>query len=134
MVYRVFVSKKPEHAFEEKALMQDAREFLGVKTLEGARIYNRYDAEGITEELFSRAVNTVFSEPQVDYVFYEIKDKGDALFAVEFLPGQFDQRADSAAQCIQLISQGEKPRVSSAKVYVLYGKLSESDINVLKKH
>ena len=117
MVYRVFVEKKKEFANEARALMSDVRELLGIKELEKIRIYNRYDVENISEELFKYAVGTVFSEPQVDLVYDEFPYDEAQVFAVEYLPGQFDQRADSAAQCIQIISQGERPLARSAKVY-----------------
>ncbi len=134
MVYRVFVEKKKELANEAKSLLGDARSLLGIKSLEDVRVINRYDAENITEELFDYAIKTVFSEPQLD-IATETVDFGDAVvFAVEFLPGQFDQRADSAAQCIQIISQGDRPTVKSAKVYALYGNLTEAEIAEIKKY
>ncbi len=134
MVYRVFAEKKKELANEAKALLSDARTLLGIKGLTDVRIINRYDAENIDAELFEYAKKTVFSEPQLDIVSDDIDTDGAAVFAVEYLPGQFDQRADSAAQCIQIISQGEKPTVRTAKVYALYGELSENDINEIKKY
>ncbi len=135
MVYRVFVEKKKEHAYEAAALFADASGLLGIKGLTGVRIINRYDAENIGKELFDKAVKTVFSEPQVDTASEKIDlSDASAVFAVEYLPGQFDQRADSAAQCIQIISQKERPLIRSAKVYALYGKLSESDIAEIKKY
>ncbi len=134
MVYRIFVEKKKELANEAKALCNDAKNLLGIKNLENVRIINRYDAENITEDLFNYAVKTVFSEPQLDIASSEIDTENAVVFAVEYLPGQFDQRADSAAQCIQIISQGERPIIRSAKVYVLYGDLSESDIAEIKKY
>ncbi len=134
MVYRVYVEKKKELAHEAKALLGDARTLLGIKNLEDVRVINRYDAENITEELFNYAIKTVFSEPQLDIATGEVDLEGATVFAVEFLPGQFDQRADSAAQCIQIISQGDRPTVKSAKVYALYGELSAEDIAEIKKH
>ncbi len=134
MVYRVYVEKKKELANEARALLSDAKSLLGIEGLTDIRVINRYDAENITEELFNYSVGTVFSEPQLDCVFGELPSDGVYTFAVEYLPGQFDQRADSAAQCIQIISQGERPTVRSAKVYVLYGELSENDIAEIKKY
>ena len=134
MVYRVYVEKKKELAHEAKALLGDARTLLGINSLEEVRVINRYDAENITEELFDYAIKTVFSEPQLDIATAEVELDGATVFAVEFLPGQFDQRADSAAQCIQIISQGDRPTVKSAKVYALYGDLSNEDIAEIKKH
>ncbi|MBQ9968355.1 MAG: phosphoribosylformylglycinamidine synthase, partial [Oscillospiraceae bacterium] len=133
MVYRVFVEKRPGLAPEAAGLLSDCRSFLGLTALENVRILNRYDVEGIDAELFGYAVNTVFSEPQLDIVSSEADlSDADVVFAVEPLPGQFDQRADSAAQCIQLQSQGERPTVRSAKVYALYGKLTEKDVEAIK--
>ncbi|MDO4607682.1 MAG: phosphoribosylformylglycinamidine synthase [Clostridia bacterium] len=134
MVYRVFVEKKKELANEAKGLLGEANSLLGINNLTDVRIFNRYDAENITEELFNYAIGTVFSEPQLDIATADI-ETGDAVtFAVEFLPGQFDQRADSAAQCIQIISQGDRPLIRSAKVYALYGNLTDSDIAEIKKY
>ncbi len=134
MVYRVYVEKKPELANEANALLADARNLLGIENLEKVRLINRYDAENIDGELFSYATKTVFSEPQLDIASESVDLSGAAVFAVEFLPGQFDQRADSAAQCIQIISQGERPIVHTAKVYALYGNLSQEDVARIKKY
>ena len=134
MVYRIFVEKKKELANEAKALLGDAKNLLGIKNLTDVRVINRYDAENITKELFDYAVKTVFSEPQLDIASEEINTDGATVFAVEYLPGQFDQRADSAAQCIQIISQGDRPLIRSAKVYAFYGELTEKDIDEIKKY
>ena len=134
MVYRVFVEKKKELAHEAMSLLNDARALLGIAELTDVRVINRYDAENITEELFNYAKGTVFSEPQLDIVSETLEVKDATVFAVEYLPGQFDQRADSAAQCIQIISQGDRPTVHSAKVYVLSGDLSDEQIKAIKKY
>ena len=134
MVYRIYVEKKEGLQNEANSLLSEIKTFLGIKTIEGVRILNRYDAENITKELFDYAVKTVFSEPQLDDASVNFDAKGGVVFATEYLPGQFDQRADSAAQCIQLISQGEKPTVQSARVYILYGNLSSDEIAKIKKH
>lgn len=134
MVYRVFVEKKPELAHEAKSLLSEAREFLGINALENIRVINRYDAEDITAELFDYAVKTVFSEPQTDTVSQNVNTDNAVCFAVEYLPGQFDQRADSAAQCIQIISKSGRPVIRTAKVYLLYGDLSGSDVEAIKKY
>ena len=134
MVYRVFVEKKRSLAGEAKALKNDLVSLLGIGGLEEVRIINRYDAENISEELFGAAIRTVFSEPQVDNAYAEIFLEDAKVFAVEYLPGQFDQRADSAAQCIQIISQGERPTVRSAKIYALYGDLTDEDVEKVKKY
>ena len=133
MVYRVYVEKKKGQTHEADGLLREAKEFLQISGLESVRVLNRYDAENIDEQLFNYAVNTVFSEPQVDNVSYDIPE-GFCVFAVEPLPGQFDQRADSAAQCIQILGQCERPIIRSAKVYVLEGDLSKADIVTIKKH
>ncbi len=133
MVYRVYVEKKPGQTHEASGLLKEIKDFLQIEALTDVRVLNRYDAEDMEESLFAYAVNTVFSEPQVDNVSYDVPT-GDTVFAVEPLPGQYDQRADSAAQCIQIISQGKRPTVRTAKVYVLSGKLTESQIAAIKKH
>ena len=133
MVYRVYVEKKPGQTHEASALLKEVQTFLQIKGLSSVRVLNRYDAENLEQKLFDYAVHTVFSEPQVDDVSYEVPT-GMVVFAVEPLPGQFDQRADSAAQCIQILGQCDRPTVRSAKVYVLEGELSESDIAAIKKH
>ena len=134
MVYRVFVEKKEGLDNEAKGLLNEARTLLGMERLENVRLFNRYDAEKITEDLFRYAVKTVFSEPQLDTASASIQLPGAYVFAVEALPGQFDQRADSAAQCIQIISQGERPLIRTAKVYALYGALTDGDIREFKKY
>ncbi len=134
MVYRVFVEKKKELANEAKSLLSEARLLLGIENLTDVRIFNRYDAENITEDLFEYAKKTVFSEPQLDICSDKIDLPDATVFGVEFLPGQFDQRADSAAQCIQIISQGDRPTIRTAKIYALYGALSADQIDEIKKY
>ena len=134
MVYRIYVEKKKELANEAKALLGDLRSLLQLDKLTDLRILNRYDAENLDAELFEYAEKTVFSEPQLDVLREEIPDGASAVFAVEYLPGQFDQRADSAAQCIQIISKGERPTVRTAKIYLLYGELSAEEIEAVKKY
>ena len=134
MVYRIYVEKKSGLDNEAVALKSEISTFLGIKSVERVRVINRYDAENITEELFNYAVGTVFSEPQLDNATAELDSDGAIVFATEYLPGQFDQRADSAAQCIQLISQGDKPAVASARVYMLYGNVTEDELARIKKH
>ena len=133
MVYRVYVEKKEGQTHEADNLLKQVREFLQIGGLQTVRVLNRYDVEKIDQELFQYSVNTVFSEPQVDNVSYE-PPTGTIVFAVEPLPGQFDQRADSAAQCIQILSQGERPLVRTAKVYVLEGALSDADIAAIRSY
>ena len=134
MVYRVFVEKKKELAHEANNLKEDIRSLLRIDALEDLRIVNRYDVENIEPELFDYAVKTVLSEPQLDIVRRSLDCAGAQVFAVEYLPGQFDQRADSAAQCIQIISQAQRPEVRTAKVYLLYGALSARQVAEIKKY
>ena len=133
MVYRIYVEKKPGFDGEAKDLCRELKELLGITRLQNLRLVNRYDVEGIDEALFEKAVPTVFSEPPVD-VTYDALPAAPHVFAVEYLPGQFDQRADSASQCIQLLSQGERPDVRSARVYLLDGDLTEEDLAAIKKY
>ncbi len=134
MVYRVYTEKKSGFNNEEKTLLSDFRTLLNITSLENVRLINRYDAEQISKEIFDRAVPTVFSEPQVDNVYYDLPSDGDRIFAVEYLPGQFDQRADSAAQCIQIMSQGDRPVIRSAKVYILSGNITDEQYSEIKKY
>ena len=134
MVYRCYVEKKPGLAAEAESLLNEAKNLLGIASLERVRIFNRYDAEGLSEKLFSDAEKTVFSEPQLDTVTDKLPNDAAISFAVEYLPGQFDQRADSAAQCIQILSQGVRPLIRTAKVYLLYGALKKSDVAKIKKY
>ncbi|MBQ8759121.1 MAG: phosphoribosylformylglycinamidine synthase, partial [Clostridia bacterium] len=135
MVYRIYVEKKNEFAHEAASLLSDIKDFLGIDGIESVRVINRYDVENIEETLFENCINTVFSEPQLDNTSKTLDLKNaDVVFAVEFLPGQFDQRADSASQCIQIISQGDRPLVRTAKVYMLKGKLKDSDVAEIKKY
>ena len=135
MVYRIYVEKKKAAASEAAGLLSDIRAFLGIESLEKLRILNRYDVEGIDRELFEYCIGTVFSEPQLDDTNNEPDSSRYYVFAVEPLPGQFDQRADSAAQCIQIISQQERPAVASAKVYMLRGGgLTAKEIEQIKAY
>ena len=134
MVYRIFTEKKKELAAEARALLSDINSLLQIKSVTDVRVINRYDAQNITEELFDYSVGTVFSEPQLDITYSELEDDSAACFAVEYLPGQFDQRADSAAQCIQLISQGDRPLIRTAKVYMLYGSVAPAELEAIKKY
>ncbi|MBO4211488.1 MAG: phosphoribosylformylglycinamidine synthase [Oscillospiraceae bacterium] len=135
MVHRIFVEKKPAYAQEAEALLRELTGFLGIRNLQKLRILNRYDAENVSQAQFEAAVPTVFSEPQVDRASATVDlSEADAVFAVEYLPGQFDQRADSAAQCIQLSFQSERPLIRSAKVYALYGSLDAQALSRIKKY
>ena len=135
MVYRIYVEKKKAFAHEAASLKNDIIKLLQISGLTDLRIVNRYDVENLDRELFDYAVRTVFSEPQVDDTCEKLDfSQADFVFAVEFLPGQFDQRANSAAECIQIISKGERPTVKTAKVYLLSGILSEEELSRIKKY
>ncbi len=134
-VFRIYVEKKPEFAVEAQSVMSDVKTALRLD-LTNLRILNRYDADKLSREDFSAAVNTVFSEPAVDVVYDELPalEEGDRIFAVEYLPGQFDQRADSCEQCIQILRQGERCRVKNARVYIVSGGLTDEDFDKLKSY
>ena len=134
MVRRIYVEKKPTLRLEAAGILNELRTILGISNLTDLRLINRYDVEGLEEDVFDRAVQTVFSEPQVDDTMTECPTGDFKVFAVESLPGQFDQRADSASQCIQLMTQGDRPFVRTAKVYLLSGDLTEEDIEKIKKY
>ena len=135
MVYRIFVEKKKELAGEARSLLSDIRTLLSISSVTDVRVLNRYDVEGISLELFENCKNTIFAEPQLDIVTDSLQaEANDTVFAVEYLPGQFNQRADSAAQCVQLLSQGERPLVETAKVYVLTGSVSADELAAIKKY
>ncbi len=135
MVYRVYVEKRPGLTVEADSLKNDISSFLGVSSVTNVRILNRYDVENIDEALFDYAKTTVFSEPQVDVMYDKLPESDDAtVFAVEYLPGQYDQRADSAAQCIQIISRGLRPTVRTAKIYIISGDISEKELEKIKNY
>ena len=135
MVYRIFVEKKEGLAHEATSLKNEINTLLQITSLKELRLLNRYDVENIEKDLFDYSVGTVFSEPQLDTVTAELEtNEGDKVFAVEYLPGQFDQRADSAAQCIQIISQGERPLVRTAKIYVMQGDMTDAEVEAVKKY
>lgn len=134
MVYRTYVEKKPELANEAKALLGEINGLLSINGIKNVRVFNRYDVENIDKELFDYCITTVFSEPQLDMVTDTYADDADYIFAVEYLPGQFDQRANSASECIQIISKGERPTVKTAKVYALYGKVTDDELKKIKSY
>lgn len=134
-VYRVFVEKKIGNNIEAEQTLADLRSNVGITALEDLRIINRYDAQGLSENEFEQAVRQVFSEANLDNVSYELNiDDGWKCFATEYLPGQYDQRADSAAQCIQLLTAGERPVVASAKVIAVKGNITENDFDKIKSY
>ncbi len=135
MVYRCFAEKKPGFDGEAKGLLRELREQLGIGALTGLRILNRYDVEGVDAAVYQAAGPIVFSEPPVDVLYQEdfpAPAVAGAVLAVEALPGQYDQRADSAAQCIQLMTGGERPVVRSARVYLLEGALTGAELEAVK--
>ncbi len=136
MIRRIFVEKRPGFDTEALQLADDLRESLQLASLSGVRMLNRYDIEGLGEDEFSKAVESVFSEPQSDYVFEDDfpVSADERFFAIEFLPGQFDQRADSAAQCVQIVTHGQRPAIACAKVVVLRGSLSTADVAAAKRY
>ncbi len=134
MVYRIYVEKKDGFDLEAKSLLSDVKELLEIGGAEKIRVINRYDAEEIEKDLFDYCVKTVFSEPQMDRASEEIDLSGAKVFAAEYLPGQFDQRADSAAQCIQLISKKKRPLVRTAKIYAVYGNVTEEELATIKHY
>ncbi len=135
MVHRIFSEKRPEYAEAAKKLLDDLRGFLGIAALEHIRIFNRYDIEGIDEELVTECAPMVFYEPPTDDLFRELPDAGYSfVLAVEYLPGQFDQRADSAAQCVSIITRRERPHIRTATVYMFFGNISDADRTAIKKY
>ncbi|MBQ2330428.1 MAG: phosphoribosylformylglycinamidine synthase, partial [Oscillospiraceae bacterium] len=134
MVYRVYVEKKEGLRHEASGLLSEIRDFLGIKGVSDIRLLNRYDAEGLDAETFERAIPTVFSEPQVDVACSEMPKWEAKSFAVEYLPGQYDQRADSAAQCVQIMAQSERPVIRTAKLYYIFGDVSDEDVERIKKY
>lgn len=134
-VYRVFVEKKKGNDIEAGQILEDLRGNVGLTGLEDLRIINRYDAQGLSDAEFDSAVKQVFSETNLDNVYYDLKiDDGWKCFATEYLPGQYDQRADSAAQCIQLLTAGERPKVASAKVIAIKGDISDDEFEKIKSY
>ena len=135
-VFRIYVEKKPEYAVEAKNLLSDAKTALRLDNLRNIRLLNRYDAEGLSDADFALAIGNVFSEPAVDTCYRTMPElkENETVFAVEYLPGQFDQRADSCEQCIQILTQGERCKVKNARVYIVEGKLSADELAQLKAY
>ncbi|MDD3410934.1 MAG: phosphoribosylformylglycinamidine synthase [Eubacteriales bacterium] len=133
-VYRIYVEKKTPYAVEAAGLLKEIRHILLIKSVTGLRLLNRYDVEGVDEALFEQCKPVVFYEPQLDEHYAELPGGADATFAVESLPGQFDVRAASCEECIQLVSQGERPTVRAARVYLLTGTPSEGELTRIKQY
>ena len=136
MVKRLYVQKKKGFDVEAKGLLEDLKENLLINNLKDIVILNRYDVEGLPDSVLELEKNTVFSEPQVDNYFEEDYpfEKEDKVFGVEFLPGQFDQRANSLSECLQILTEKTKPVSKSAKIYVLKGNLSDEDVSKIKSY
>ncbi len=133
-VKRIYVEKMPGYAVEAKQLLWEIRHILLIKNITSLRFLNRYDVEGVADELYNTCKPIVFSEPQVDVTYDTLPEGGKAVFAVEYLPGQYDQRAASCEECIQLVGQCERPTVRTARVYILEGDFTEDELNKVKKH
>lgn len=134
-VKRIYVEKKEPFAVKAKELHEDIGSFLGIQT-EGVRIFIRYDVENLSEKVFEQACRTVFSEPPVDDLYYESIQvpEGSRVFSVEFLPGQFDQRADSAVQCIQFLKEDENPVIRTAVTYMILGDITEEEFSRIRAY
>ncbi len=135
-VKRIYVEKRPGFDVEARSLLNEFRHNLGISGLTAVRALNRYDVAGISDEEYARSKKTIFAEPNADYVYDEQfpLERSDRVFAMEYLPGQYDQRADSAAQCVQLLTQKERPEVANAKLIVLKGAISDSDFARIKAY
>ena len=135
-VKRVYVEKKPEFAVQARELEQEVKSYLGIGGVKKLRVLNRYDVENISDETFEKACRGVFAEPPVDLLYLEDFPHGetDRIFSVEYLPGQFDQRADSAVQCVQFIREDELPVIRTATTYVLEGEITEEELEAVKAH
>ena len=134
-VRRVYVEKKAPYAVKAKELKHEISSYLGIKTVTGVRVLVRYDIEGLSEETYKKALSTVFSEPPVDTLYEEefSYDKAhDRVFSVEFLPGQFDQRADSAEQCVKFLKEDENPVIKTATTYVIQGEITDEEFENIK--
>ena len=133
-VRRVYVEKKKDFAVKAKELQEEIRSYLGIEGVTGVRVLMRYDVENISDEVFEQACRTVFSEPPVDMLYREsfACAPGDRVFSVEYLPGQFDQRADSAVQCVRFLREDEEPVIRTATTYVIEGTVSEEELASIK--
>ena len=129
-VKRIYVEKRPDYRVRAKELMQEIKEYLNIQTVEDVRVLIRYDVENVSDETLQAALTTVFSEPPLDFVYEEAfpKAENEVVFSVEYLPGQFDQRADSAMQCVKLLKESEEPVIQSATTYVLAGSLTAEEV------
>ena len=135
-VRRIYVEKKESYAVNAKELEQELKNYLGIKTLKSVRVLNRYMIENVSEETYRSALNTVFLEPPID-ILYEDEletNPNDRVFSVEYLPGQFDQRADSSEQCVKLLNEKEEPVIRSATTYILSGDITDEEFEKIKAY
>ncbi|MDO4340442.1 MAG: phosphoribosylformylglycinamidine synthase [Eubacteriales bacterium] len=135
-VRRVYVEKKPAYAVQAKELKHEVSSYLGIRTVSAVRVLIRYDVENISDDVFEKACRTVFAEPPVDDLYLEKFDAAEnsRIFSVEYLPGQFDQRADSAVQCVQFLNEDAQPIIRSATTYVIEGEISDEEFAAIKNH
>ena len=133
-VRRIYVEKKPEYAVKAKELQSEIKKFLGITDVTGVRVLIRYDIENLSDAIYKKAIRTIFSEPPVDDVYEESFDFEGRVFSVEALPGQFDQRADSAVQCVGFLKEDEEPVIRCATTYVIEGNISDAEFDAIKKH
>lgn len=135
-VRRVYVEKKPAYAVQAKELKHEISSYLGIKSVTGVRVLIRYDVENISDEVFEKACRTVFAEPPVDELYQESFETAEdsRIFSVEYLPGQFDQRADSAVQCVQFLDENSQPIIRSATTYVIEGTVTDEEFEAVKHH
>ena len=135
-VKRIYVEKREPYAVRAKELKQELKEYLDIRDLEDVRVLIRYDVEALSDVTYDTALVTVFSEPPVDTVYEGDfrKNDGDRVFSVEYLPGQFDQRADSAEQCVKLLNEKEEPVIRSATTYVLSGSITDEDFDRIRAY
>ena len=135
-VKRLYVEKKPSYAVKAKELAEELKAYLSIDDVSNVRVLIRYDVENVSAETMEKAAVTVFSEPPVDDLYEEDfpKKEGDRVFSVEYLPGQFDQRADSAVQCVQFLKEDEQPIIRSAVTYVIEGEMTDEQFDAVKAH
>ena len=133
-VFRIYVEKRPGCDVEAQGLLKEIQEILLVKNIKAVRVLNRYDVEGITETLFEECKPIVFMEPPLDLTYDRLPEGSDAVIASEYLPGQFDARAASCEECIQLVSQGERPIVRTARVYLFEGTPTTEELQKIRQH
>ena len=133
-VRRLYVEKKRSYAVAARELEAEIKSYLGIRTVDKVRILIRYDLENVSDAVYQQAVKTVFAEPPVDDVYEETFERTGVSFSVEYLPGQFDQRADSAEQCLKLLNEDEEPIIRTATTYIIEGKIRPEELEEIKNH